>query len=599
MEAGMSSLCQSWRATGTSLVDGLGRGKVLFADVGLSFWGGVNSQTGEVIDRSHPLCGQNISGKILAIPSGRGSCSGSSVLMELILNGNAPAGMIFSQREEILSLGVFVADEMFGQSIPMVQLAIPEFAKLGEIDYVTIDGQSLTELLDASAPSDPTRAASVKTSSPALALTRQDQMLLDGSVSKAAQIAMRIIVRMAGLLGAERLIDVTQAHIDGCIYTGKASLEFAQLLCEWGAKVRVPTTLNAISVDQRNWRSQGTDPSVAEPASDLADAYVRMGAQPTFTCAPYQLASAPSRGENIVWAESNAVVYANSVLGARTMKYPDYLDICIALTGRAPLAGCHIDANRRATLKIVIPELDQFDDSFYPLLGYHVGALAPLEIPVVVGLENASPSLDDLKAFGAAFGTTSGAPMFHILGVTPEALSLSEATGQVDDVRTVEIKTTDLADSWYKLNSATENAVDLVSLGNPHFSEAEFERLASLCLCRKRHPEVAMVVTCGRTTYGDIVRKGITNGLRDFGVRFVVDACWCTVVEPIIPPHARTIITNSGKYAHYGPGLSGRKMHFASLAECVEAACAGQTSGKLPAWLLSDGHQLPARRPVS
>src|SRR5260221_11565613 len=101
--------------------------------------------------------------------------------MELTLNGNAPAGMIFSQREEILSLGVFVADEVFGQSMPMVQLGVPEFAKLGEIDYVTIDGQSVIELLDASVPSDPAGAASVKTSSPALELTRQDQMLLDGS----------------------------------------------------------------------------------------------------------------------------------------------------------------------------------------------------------------------------------------------------------------------------------------------------------------------------------------------------------------------------------------------------------------------------------
>jgi predicted aconitase len=421
-------------------------------------------------------------------------------------------------------------------------------------------------------------------------------MLLDGSASKAAQIAMRIIVRMAGLLRADRLIDVTQAHIDGCIYTGKASLEFAQLLCEWGAEVRIPTTLNAISVDQRHWRIQGTDPSVAEPASDLADAYVRMGAQPTFTCAPYQLASAPTRGENIVWAESNAVVYANSVLGARTMKYPDYLDICIALTGRAPLAGCHIDANRRATLKVVVSDFDRIDDSFYPLLGYHVGSLAASEIPVVVGLEKAHPSRDDLKAFGAAFGTTSGAPMFHILGVTPEASSLSEATGHLEDVRTVDITTSDLAGSWNKLNTATENAVDLVSLGNPHFSKAEFERLALLCRGRKRHPEVAMVVTCGRTTYSDIVREGIEKGLRDFGVRFVVDACWCTVVEPIIPPHARTIITNSGKYAHYGPGLSGRKLHFACLGECVEAACTGQTSGKLPSWLLSE---FSGRLPVS
>jgi predicted aconitase len=128
-------------------------------------------------------------------------------------------------------------------------------------------------------------------------------------------------------------MDVSQVHVDGCIYTGPASLRFAQMLAEWGARVRVPTTLNAISVDQRRWRDQGVAESLGVPASALADAYVAMGARPSFTCAPYLLDSAPGFGEHIGWAESNAVVYANSVIGARTMKYPDYLDICIALTG--------------------------------------------------------------------------------------------------------------------------------------------------------------------------------------------------------------------------------------------------------------------------
>src|SRR5262249_11488158 len=144
---------------------------------------------------------------------------------------------------------------------------------------------------------------------------------------------------------------------DGCIYTGPASLRFARRLCDWGGQVKVPTSLNSISVDQRRWKKLGIDPAAGQPASDLADAYVELGARPTFTCAPYLLDTAPAFGEQIVWAESNAVIYANSVLGARTMKYPDYLDICIALTGRAPLTGCHVDADRHATMQIDLPPL--------------------------------------------------------------------------------------------------------------------------------------------------------------------------------------------------------------------------------------------------
>jgi len=586
---GTEPMSASWEATGVPLVDGRAEGEVLFADLPLSFWGGVDPRTGIVIDRHHPLRGECVTGRILAIPSGRGSCTGSSVLMELILSGKAPAGMVFAGREDILPLGAIVADEMFGRSIPMVHIAPSAFAALRNVGYAGIDHG---RVLERSGPEATDRLAPGSPSAPPpsrpLELTDGDRALLSGSSSKAAQVAMRIVVRMAGLLGAERLIDISQAHIDGCIYTGPASLEFAKQLCAWGAKVGVPTTLNAITVDRRHWQAQGVEPALGHPASELADAYVRMGARPTFTCAPYQLDSAPGRGEQIVWAESNAVVYANSVLGARTMKYPDYLDICIALTGRAPLAGCHLDGERRAALRIDVAGMEGFDDAFYPLLGHHVGEIASSVIPVIVGLERAAPTADDLKAFGAAFGTTSGAPMFHMVGVTPEASTLSEATGGAE-VPTVRVTVEDLAATWRKLNGAADRSVDLVSLGNPHFSFEEFSALASLCRGRRRHPGVPVIVTCGRGTLGRVVEAGLDRDLRSFGVQFVVDTCWCMIVEPVIPPEARTLMTNSGKYAHYGPGLSGRQVHFGSLADCVEAACTGRARGELPAWLRHRG----------
>src|SRR5690606_9047296 len=175
---------------------------------------------------------------------------------------------------------------------------------------------------------------------------------------------------------------------------------FARRLVEWGARVRVPTTLNAISVDRRRWRAQGVDAAFGVPAAALADAYLAMGARPSFTCAPYLLDSAPAFGEQIGWAESNAVVYANSVIGARTMKYPDFLDICIALTGRAPRAGCHLDSGRRAALALDVELPEGADDAFWPLLGYACGARSGDAIPLIVGLERSAPAPDDLKAFG-------------------------------------------------------------------------------------------------------------------------------------------------------------------------------------------------------
>ncbi len=171
--------------------------------------------------------------------------------------------------------------------------------------------------------------------------------MLDGSDGPARRIAMEVICAMAALQGATTLVDVTQGHIDGCILANAANLRFAEKMAEMGGQVCIPTTMNAISVDHDNWRTQGVPPDFGLRAARLADAYVRMGARPTFTCAPYLLDSAPKAGEDIGWSESNAVIYANTVLAARTVKHPDYLDLFIAMTGRAPLSGVYLASNSR------------------------------------------------------------------------------------------------------------------------------------------------------------------------------------------------------------------------------------------------------------
>src|SRR5471032_603186 len=576
---------------GRSLVAGTAQGELLYADVGLSFWGGVDPFSGEVIDRHHPLSGAIISGRVLAIPSGRGSCTGSSVLLELILNGHAPAALVFEQIDDILTLGVLVAEQIFQQSIPVISVGRDGFAALRNVRYVRVENDCLSAF-DIAPPALPPYVVSapVAQTSPSLTLTADDQAFLDGKHGKAAQVALGIILRIAELQGATELLDITQAHIDGCIYTGPASLRFAQQLVAWGANVRVPTTLNSISVDKRRWREQGIDAALGEPASQLGDAYLNMGAKVSFTCAPYLLDSAPKVGEQIVWAESNAVVYANSVIGARTLKYPDYLDICIALTGRAPLTGCHLQAQRHASLKITVPASIQanpgdLDDSFYPLLGYHIGLLCGSEIPVVCGLERAKPTLDDLKAFGAAFATTSAAPMFHIAGVTPEAATIEQALDGHLPTQTLSITLPDLLRSWRELDSAPDAKVDVVTLGNPHFSLSEFASMAALCKGKSKHPDVELIITSGRETHDQAREAGYIPVLETFGVQLVTDTCWCMLGEPVIPPQARTLMTNSGKFAHYAPGLVGRQVHFASLAECVATAGSGLASGRLPAWL--------------
>ncbi|MFT4165979.1 MAG: aconitase X [Microlunatus sp.] len=587
---------------GESLVPGTATGEVLFSDAPLSFWGGVDPVSGMVTDTHHPLHGQCVSGKIVALPSGRGSCSGSGAIVEMLFAGTAPAALVFSHRESILTVGVVVAEELFDRTIPVVRLDLADFAALASRSTATVvDGV----IYPGSGPSAGSAAvAAVDRVGGRVRLSEVDRQLLDGDFGEAAQVAIRIVLRAAELEGATELIDVVSAHVDGVFYQGPGSLAYAVALRDLGARVRVPTTMNAICVDRHRWRDQRVPATMGEPSEQLADAYEQMGVRPTYTCAPYLLAGSPRFGQQIATAESNVVQFANSVIGARTMKYPDYLDLLIAITGRAPLAGQHLDAERRATVVVEVGPLAEIDDCLFPVLGYHVGKLAPNDIPAVCGLEAYPVSRDDLKAFGAAFATTSAAAMFHLVGVTPEASTVEQATGGMPVKQRFVVGAAELRETWLELNSAvadleaadlggadlgaTGSEIDLVSLGNPHFSLSELAALAGLVAGRSKNQRVQMIVTCGREVYSQARAAGYVETIEQFGGSVICDTCWCFIEEPVIPPAARAIVTNSAKYAHYGAAGLGLGMHLRSLRDCVEAACTGQVPAQPPRWLLAE-----------
>ncbi|MDO3444537.1 aconitase X [Agrobacterium sp. V1] len=554
-----------------SILTGAAEGKVIATTEALSFWGGVDPATGKVIDVHHPLHGICLTGGVLFMPTSRGSCTGSGVLLDLILTGRAPSALVFCEAEDVLTLGALVAAEMFDRALPVVRLDADNFARFSRAAHVSINENTIE--------ADGISLASAPPATAHLDLKDEDGAMLEGRDGIATRQAMRIIVAMAAQQGASTLVDVTQGHIDGCIYASPANLTFAEKMADMGGKVRVPTTMNAISVDKAHWRAQGVPEDFGDPAARLADAYVRMGCRPTFTCSPYLLDSAPSAGESIGWAESNAVIFANTVLGARTAKHPDFLDLCIAMTGRAPLSGVYLEENRRPQRIVDVALPAGIDDAFWPLVGYLAGKAAPDCIPLLRGLGAAKPSRDDLKALCAAFGTTSASPMLHIEGVTPEAgLAPLETAG------TVTISLADMAAGWSLLNEGPEE-VQLVAIGSPHASLEECRALATVFNGRKRHADVAVIVTAGQQVIDAVVQDGTLQSLKDSGVQVLPDLCWCSISEPVFPTKTRALMTNSGKYAHYGPGLSGRAVRFGSLADCVDSALTGRAVSRLPVWL--------------
>jgi len=408
-------------------------------------------------------------------------------------------------------------------------------------------------------------------------LSKTDTDVLEGRRGEGARMAMRIVVRLAEACGAEKLMDVTQAHIDGCGLLSQAGLEFAEALAAGGAKVAVPTTLNMGPLDLQNWRQFGVPEDFAAMAIRQGRAYHDMGCIPTWTCAPYQGYLTPRFGQQIAWGESNAVVYANSVLGARTNRYGDYMDICAAITARVPEQGLHLTDNRRGQflVRLVGFQREQLrDETFYPAFGHLLGPLAGERIPVIEGLPP-DASGDALKALGAAAASSGAIAMFHAVGLTPEAPSLAAAFHGGEPEETIEVRPADVQAAVADLSTARDGeALDAVLVGCPHFSFDEFRRLAELIRHQRGTSAVDFFVLTGTQSHALALRHGLLDVLAGFGAKVTLDTCMFHT--PLLPPHARTIMTDSGKCAYYAPGELNVQVAFGSLADCVRSAVAGR-----------------------
>lgn len=415
-----------------------------------------------------------------------------------------------------------------------------------------------------------------------VSLTPDERAMLHGEAGAGTALAMRLLTGLAEVLGAPSLVEIGSAHVDSCLYHGAAGLDFARRLCDLGATVRVPTTLNVGSVDLLHpGLVRTTTEAEREGATHgraLMEAYSSLGGQPTFTCAPYQLPSRPAFGEHVAWAESNAIVFANSVLGARTDRYGDFVDIAAAVTGRAPYSGLHRTEHRRGQLVFDctgIPDRLLRTDLAYPLLGYLVGARTATRVPVLTGWP-ADVTEDQLKAFGAAAASSGGVALFHAVGVTPEAPT-REAALDGQAAKTVVLDVGDLARARAELCTVSDGPVDAISIGTPHASYAEAARLAELLHAgAPLHRSVAGYLSTDRTVLARLQADGTLTRLEDAGFQVVVDTC--TYVTRILAATVRVVMTNSGKWAHYAPANLGVDVVIGSLEECVESGRTGRVT---------------------
>jgi len=407
-------------------------------------------------------------------------------------------------------------------------------------------------------------------------LTTDDQAILDGRDGPAAAMTMRIVLGTAKMLGASDLVSIASAHIDGCLYHGDSGTHFAERLVAGGGKARVPATLNVGALDLLHAGRVNLPAEQAAMARRMMQAYVKLGCQQTWTCAPYQAGHRPSLGQDVAWGESNAVAFCNSALGARTNRYGDFLDICAAIIGRAPRTGLHLVENRVATLLVEaggLPASLRDSDVFYPILGAWLGRAAGSAIAAIGGLPRVSE--DRLKALGAAAASTGAVGLFHVIGTTPEAPDTSKAFGGASPRETITLTAEMIAEARRRLSTVTlapGDPLDAVAIGSPHLSAAELRGLRARLAGRRC--TIPLYACTGRHALREIEADGTRAELERLRVIIVADTC--IVVTPILPAGGGVLMTDSGKFAQYTPPNTGFEVVFATSDECVEAAVAGR-----------------------
>ncbi|MGI8658319.1 MAG: aconitase X, partial [Candidatus Limnocylindria bacterium] len=348
--------------------------------------------------------------------------------------------------------------------------------------------------------------------------------------------AMRLVMRAARSTGATQLLDITRAHVDSCLYHGEATLDFVKRIAEGGTRVVVPTTLNVGALDLLHPELYRGDPRTAKRGGMLMERYRKLGARPTFTCAPYQLADVrPAFGEQVAWGESNAIAFCNSVLGARTNRYGDFIDVAAAVTGRVPDAGLHRTEARRATLVLRladdVPAALRDEDVLFPVFGIVLGRRAGSSIAVIDGLAPRQ-SEDRLKALGTAAASSGPVAMFHVTGSTPEAATLDDALQRRPPEAVELIHLAELRAARDELSTATGDRLVGVSLGTPHASLAELDRYVAMLGDRRIHADVECMVSTSRDVLSEAAERGIADRLRGAGVEILVDTC--SYIAPVL-----------------------------------------------------------------
>lgn len=366
-------------------------------------------------------------------------------------------------------------------------------------------------------------------------LTEEEERMLEDEEKGEC---MKIIIALAKVFDAERLVKISSAHISGVSYDniGDEGLEWLRNL---KGKVAVRTTLNPAGMDLERWKEMGIGEEFYRKQMEIIEVFKRLGVELTLTCTPYYIQK-PKFGEHLAWAESSAVVYANSVIGARTNRESGISALASAITGRTPYYGLHIKENRAPTVLVKA----RGDLS---IVGYKAGLELPGEIPYFIF--DRRVSFDELKLLSASLAASGNIAMFHAEGITPEWRDFERPRESVEIDGEIE----------------KHCEAQLVAIGCPHCSKEELKEILRLIADRKVKREL-WIFTSRKVAKES---REIIGKLEELGAKVFKDTCM--VVSPATEKF-ECVMVNSGKALEYLPKKRRLEVSFGDLKACIETA---------------------------
>jgi hypothetical protein len=391
-------------------------------------------------------------------------------------------------------------------------------------------------------------------------LTKEEEHVYDGEHGWANQISMRILAKLGDLFGASKLIPIESAHVSGVSYKtiGDAASDFLKTLADAEGKAQVRATLNPQGSDSE-YLAKRLPENLIEKQQNILNQFGRMGFTQSLTCTPYYLET-PSKGSHLAWAESSAIVYANSVLGAWTNREGGPSALASAIIGKTPNYRVHKAENRQP--KVVVNMNAQLrSETDFGALGFCLGKMLEDKVPLIRGLQKASEA--DLKQLCAALASSGMVNMFH--------RELESSWKEIGKMQEITIEAKDIKQTIESLSTASSNKPDLVFIGCPHCSLGEIKRIASLMKDRKVKAGMEFWVCISR--YVKEKAGSYVERIEKCGGHVLAGVC--TIVSWTELLGIKTIMTNSAKTAFYAPTLNRAETILAPMTDCLNMVLQG------------------------